>query len=71
MTMIISRGFMLAMTGCKIPWEISCARMNGECGDVVSRVEACAASPDDGLVRPFGDIDVATAGILLNSFERD
>jgi hypothetical protein len=63
MTMIMSRAFKLAITGCKIPRETSCARMNGECGDVVSRAEACAASPDDGLVRPFGDIDVATAEI--------
>jgi len=65
-----SRALMLAMTGCRIPREISCARMNGECGDMVSRAEACVASTDDGLVCPFGDIDVVTAEILLNSLER-
>ena len=55
---------MLAITGSKIPREISRARMNGECGDIVSRAEACAtSSTDDGLVRPFGDIDVATAEV--------
>jgi hypothetical protein len=41
-----------------------------ECGDIVSRAEACAASTDDVLVRPFGDIDVATAEVLLSSLER-
>ena len=61
---------MLAMRGCKIPREISCARMNGERGDKVSRVEACAASPNDGLVGHFGDFDVVTAELLLNSLER-
>jgi hypothetical protein len=64
---------MLAMTGCKIPQEISSARMNGKCGDIVSRgcrAEACAASTDDGLVRPFGNIEVATAEVLLNLLER-
>ena len=41
--------------------------MKGECvGMIVSRVKACAASPDNGLVRPFGDIDVVTAEVLLN-----
>ncbi|KAF8497736.1 hypothetical protein F5888DRAFT_1889379 [Russula emetica] len=33
--MTMSRALMLAMTGCKIPQEMSCARMNGECGDIV------------------------------------
>ena len=37
------------MTGCKIPREISCARMNGE-GVVI---ENCAASPNGGLVHPL------------------
>jgi hypothetical protein len=45
--------------------------MNGECGGIVSRAEACAASPDDGLVSrvlcPFGDIDVATVEVLFSS----
>jgi hypothetical protein len=41
--------------------------MNGECSDIA---ETYAASPDDGLVRPFGDTDVATAEVLLNSLER-
>jgi hypothetical protein len=61
---------MLAMTGCTTRREISCARMNGECGDIVSQAEACAASTDHGLVRPFGDIDVAMAEVrtvLFNS----
>jgi hypothetical protein len=31
MTVTVSRALMLAMTGCK--------RMNGECGDIVSRAE--------------------------------
>ena len=34
--------------------------MNGNCA-VVSRAEAYAASSDYGLVRTFGDIDMATA----------
>jgi hypothetical protein len=69
MTMTINRALvlgLLAMTGCKIPRVISC----GKCGDLVSRAEACAASPDYGLVFPFGDIDVATAEVLLNSLKR-
>jgi hypothetical protein len=37
----------------------------------VSRAEACVASTNNGLVRPFGDIDVATAvEVLLNSLDR-
>jgi hypothetical protein len=56
MTMTMTRALMLAMRGFKIPREISCTRMNVECGDIlVSRAEACAASPDDDLVRPFGN----------------
>lgn len=43
--------------------------MNGESGDmiVVSRPEACATSTEDGLARFFGDIDVGTADVLLDS----
>jgi hypothetical protein len=36
-------------------------------GDIVSRAEACAASTDDGSVRPFEDIGVATAEVLLHN----
>jgi hypothetical protein len=43
--------------------------MNGDCGDIVIRAEACAASPDDGLVRPFGDIDVVTAELKGDPYE--
>lgn len=42
--------------------EIMC-EMSGEYGDIVSRVEACAAYTDDGLVRPFGDIDMGTGSL--------
>jgi hypothetical protein len=56
--MTMSWALTLVMTGssCKITREMSCARMNGEWADIVSRAEACAASTDDGLVHPFGDI---------------
>jgi hypothetical protein len=37
---------------------------------MVSRAEACVASPHDGLVRSFGDIDVAAVEVLLNSLDR-
>ena len=37
---------------------------------MVSQAEACTASPDDGFVCPFGDIDVATAEVLLSFLER-
>lgn len=53
-TMIIGRVYVLAMTDCKIPWEISCARMGSS--DIVSGAEACAASPNEWRV-------------LLNSLE--
>jgi hypothetical protein len=69
MTMAMSRALIQAMTGCEIPWETSCGRMNRECGDIVSRAEACAASADNGLVCHFGNTDVATAEALLNSLD--
>jgi len=51
---------------CENEWEV----LNGKCGDIVNRAEACAASTDDRLVRPFGNIEVATAEVLLNLLER-
>jgi hypothetical protein len=37
---------------------------------MVGRAGACAASIDDGLMRLFRDINVATAEVVLNSLER-
>jgi len=72
MTMTMNRALMLAMTNTTGPREISCARMNGECGDIVSRLgaEAWVVSTDDSLVCPFGGINMAAAEALLNSLER-
>ena len=33
---------------------------------MMSRAEVCAGCPGGGLVRPFGDIDLAMTGVLLN-----
>jgi hypothetical protein len=55
--MTMSGALILAMAGFKISREVSFARMNGECGDMVSRAEAYTASLDDGLMRIHRRVD--------------
>ena len=62
----------LALTSCKIPWEISCMRMNRSCA-IVSRAKACTASSYDSLARTFGDIEwqwLSAVTVLLKLLER-
>ena len=69
MIVTMSKASMLAMRVCTVKLEFHGryvrARMNGRRGDIVSQAKLCAASPDNRLARPFGNIDVAMAGILL------
>jgi len=71
----MTRASILAMTGRKIPREVSYARTNGECGDilelVVSRAKACTASPDDNSVHPFGYIDGRDGGSTIELARED